>query len=184
MTFTERWIWLPKEKYERYQTTAFSCGGDPEKFNYTVAEFKKTYTFDKKIKKAHLRYSADTAFHLYCNENLIDFGPVVVGGDFLESYRSRDLWYASFSEVEPNSNTLDIFARVKMMPIELCEYSKGKGGFMLTGHIEFEDGTKKVIFTDSSWLCRRNNAYVSPKVYDSSKNEDGFVHDLAVASHA
>ena len=176
MTFTERWIWLPKEKYERYQTTAFSCGGDPEEYNYTVAEFKKTYTFEKKIKKATLRYSADTAFHLFCNEKMIDFGPVVVGGDFLECHRSRDLWYASFSEVEPDSNVLDIFARVKMMPIELCEYSKGKGGFMLTGHVEFEDGTKQVIFTDSSWLCRRNNAYIAPKVYDTSVKSDGFVN--------
>ncbi len=176
MTFTERWIWLPKDKYETYQTTAFFCSSDPVKYNYTVAEFKKTYTFDKKIKKALLRFSADTAFHLFCNDSLVATGPVVVGGDFLENDRSRDLWYASFAEIEPDSNTLDIFARVKMMPVELCEYSKGKGGFMLTGHVEFEDGTKKVIFTDNSWLCRRNNAYVAPKVYDTSVESDEFIN--------
>lgn len=176
MTFTERWIWLPTDRYPNNQTTAFSCGGDPEKYNYTVAEFKKTYTFDKSVKKAILRFSADTAFHLYCNGSLLATGPVVVGGDFLESHRSRDLWYASSIEIFPDSHVLDFFARVKMMPIELCEYSKGKGGFMLTGHIEFEDGTKKVIFTDNSWLCRKNNAYISPKVYNSCNKPDDYVN--------
>lgn len=174
MTFTERWIWLHKDKYPNCQTTGFSCGGDPVKFNYTVAEFNKTYTFDKKIKKATLRYSADTAFHLFCNGEMIDFGPVVVGGDFLECHRSRDLWYATTTDVYPDSNVLDIFARVKMMPIELCEFSKGKGGFMLTGHIEFEDGTKKVIFTDNTWQSRKNGAYVLPKLYDSSVKPDSW----------
>lgn len=176
MTFTERWIWLPQDKYPNSQTTGFSCGGDPVKYNYTVAEFKKTYTFDKKIKKAILRFSADTAFHLYCNESLIATGPVVTGGDFLECHRSRDLWYASFAEIYPDSNELDFFARVKMLPVELCEFSKGKGGFMLTGHIEFEDGTKKIIFTDNSWLCRKNNAYVAPKLYDSTHTADEYVN--------
>ncbi len=176
MTFTERWIWLPKDKYPTFQTTAFSCGADPVKYNYTVAEFKKTYAFDKKISKVSLRFSADTAFHLFCNDSLVATGPVAVGGDFLESHRSRDLWYASMAEVYPDSNVLDLFARVKMLPVELCEYSKGKGGFMLTGHIEFEDGTKRVIFTDNSWLCRRNNAYVEPKIYDGTKDEDEYVN--------
>lgn len=176
MTFTERWIWLPLDKYPNNQTTAFSCGGDPVKYNYTVAEFKKTYTFDKKVKRADFRFSADTAFHLYCNDLLVATGPVVVGGDFLESHRSRDLWYATSIEIYPDSNVLDLFARVKMMPVELCEYSKGKGGFMLTGHIEFEDGTKKVIFTDNTWLCRKNNAYVSPKVYNACNKPDEYVN--------
>ena len=87
MTFTERWIWLPIDIYPNSQTTGLSCGGDPVKYNYTVAEFKRTYTFEKKIKKATLRFSADTAFHLYCNNELVATGPVVTGGDFLECHR-------------------------------------------------------------------------------------------------
>ena len=172
MTFTERWIWLHKDKYPNSQTTGFSCGGDPVKYNYTVAEFNKKYTFCKKIKKATLRFSADTAFQLYCNNKLIATGPVVVGGDFLECHRSRDLWYATTLDVFPESDSLDLFARVKMLPVELCEFSKGKGGFMLTGHIEFEDGTKKVIFTDNTWLCRKNGAYIRPKLFDTSIKPD------------
>lgn len=176
MTFTERWIWLPADKYPKNQTTAFSCGGDHITYNYIIAEFTKKYEFDKKIKKATLRFSADTAFHMFCNDSLIATGPVVVGGDFLECGRSRDLWYATTLDVYPDSNVLDLFARVKMLPVELCEYSKGKGGFMLTGHIEFEDGTKKVIFTDKSWLCRKNGAYYCPKFYDSSIKPDEWVN--------
>lgn len=176
MTFTERWIWLPNDIYPDNQTTGFSCGGDPVEYHYTVAEFKREFKFDKKIKKATLRFSADTAFQLYCNDKLIATGPVAVGGDFLGHERSRDLWFASFAEIEPGSDILRFFARVKMLPVELCEYSKGKGGFMLTGHIEFDDGTKSVIFTDPSWLCRKNGAYVSPKVYDSRIQPDEYVN--------
>ena len=176
MTFTERWIWLPLDNYPNNQTTAFSCGGDPVKYNYTVAEFKKVYTFEKKIRKATIRFSGDTALHLFVNGELVATGPVAVGGDFLECHRSRDLWYASTLDVTPDSNVLDLFARVKMLPVELCEYSKGKGGFMLTGHIEFEDGTKHVIFTDNSWLCRKNGAYIKPKYYDSSIKPDEWVN--------
>ena len=176
MTFTERWIWLPADKYPGNQTTCFACGGDHITYNYIIAEFKKSYEFDKKIKRAELRFSADTAFQMYCNDKLIATGPVVVGGDFLECSRSRDLWYATNVEVYPDTNVLNLFARVKMLPVELCEYSKGKGGFMLTGHIEFEDGTKRVIFTDKSWLCRKNGAYPKPKLYDSSIKPDEWVN--------
>lgn len=176
MTFTERWIWLPKKEYPKYQTTGFGCGGDPEKYNYSVAEFKKKYVFDKKIKKAVVRFSADTAFRVYCNNCLLATGPVVTGGDFLEGHRSRDLWYATTVCLNEQDNTLDFFAEVKLQPIELCEYSKGKGGFMLTCHVEFEDGTKRVIFTDESWLCRRNARYKAPKVFDGTLPEDEFVN--------
>ena len=113
---------------------------------------------------------------MYCNDSLIATGPVVVGGDFLGCSITRDNWYATNVDVYPESNELSLFARVKMLPVELCEYSKGKGGFMLTGHIEFEDGTKKVIFTDASWLCRKNGAYVKPKFYDSSIKPDEWVN--------
>lgn len=176
MTFTERWIWLPKETYPKYQTTCFACGGDPEIYNYSVSEFKKKYVFPKRIKKAVARFCADTSFRVYCNGELLATGPVSVGGDFLENHRSRDVWYASFAQIEPCGNELDFYAEVKLQPVELCEFSKGKGGFMLTCHVEFEDGTKRVIHTDESWLCRRNARYVSPKVYDATVALDDFVN--------
>ncbi len=179
MTFTERWIWLDKDKYPDYQSTCYGCGGDPCKHHYCVAEFKKNYLFKKTIKSAVLRFSADTAFRVYCNGELLATGPVVVGGDFLAGHKTRDLWYATQVELCPDTNSLNFFAQVKMMPIELCEFSKGHGGFMLTGHLVFEDGTKYVINTDESWLARRNGAYKEPKVYDTSILPDEYsnAHD-------
>ena len=52
----DTWIWLPKEKYHLNQTTRYNTlGGAPEE-NYTVAEFKRSYIFEKKIKKhRHLK---------------------------------------------------------------------------------------------------------------------------------
>ncbi len=176
MKFAEKWIWLPKDKYPDNQTTHYSCGGNVIEHHYTVAEFTKKYTFDKVIKKATLRFSGDTTFELYVNDAFLTTGPHLSGGDFLRQGRARDLWYASKLEIEPNSKELCFFARVKMMPIQLCEYSKGKGGFMLTAVVEFEDGTKRIVQTDESWLCRRNGAYIRPSLYDGTIEPDEYVN--------
>ena len=53
MNHTEQWIWLPKAIYKNEQATVFS-GFDKEKANnYTVAEFKRTYTFSQRLFGQH-----------------------------------------------------------------------------------------------------------------------------------
>ena len=54
MKALEKWIWLSCDKYPEAQTTIFHQDACPpseraEKGHYAVAEFVKTYTFDKKI---------------------------------------------------------------------------------------------------------------------------------------
>ncbi len=167
----ENWIWLPRERYPESQTTYYHVEAVPESKweecgHYTVAEFTRTYSFGKKVTRADLRFSGDTEFDLSFNGEVVATGPANIGGDFHENHIQRKQHYASSLTLEPNCEKLDFYARVKMRPIVGNEYSKGHGGFMLTGHLTFEDGSIALITTDKTWLVRRNGRYVKPYVYD------------------
>ena len=82
MNHMEQWIWLPKDIYKNEQTTVYSGFNKDKADNYTVAEFKRTYTFSQKVVRASLRFSGDTAFQLFCNNSIVATGPACVGGDF------------------------------------------------------------------------------------------------------
>lgn len=186
MNFTEKWIWLPEDKYPERQNTVCSSFKYQENSNYTVAEFKREYSYDKTIEKAELRFSADTAVQLYVNSEIVATGPASVGGD----YFMRDMpypefivngvprldFYSSVISINPGSQKLDLFARVRMMPTRMCEFSKGRGGFMLWGVLYFSDGTKTVISTDKTWSARRNGAYESYASYNGTIKADEYVN--------
>ncbi len=167
MILPEKWIWLPQKEYPDSQTTKYSGFDNKTEGNYTVAEFSRVYNFEKNVISLKLIFSGDTEFQLFCNDKFIATGPAFSGGDyFLGSDRPRTDYYKMQTEIKTNTNSICFFARVKMMPYRLCEYSKGHGGFMLSALITFEDGTKTIITTDSSWKVRKNSAYKSPCEYD------------------
>ena len=172
---SDKWIWLPKTLYPHNQKTRFDALSDASDDSYIVAEFQKEYVFDKKIKHIHLRFSGDTEFQLYCNDRIIATGPAAVGGDFLGNGSPREWFYASETDLDLNGDTIRFFARVKMMPVRICEYSKGHGGFMLNGKILFEDGSCESISTDNEWLVRRNGSYLNPLCYDETIGSDEYV---------
>ena len=157
----EKWIWLDEQRYPDAQSTVYSGFSDKAEAGYAVAEFHRRYDFDKPVARAHLRFSGDTEFALFLNGRLLATGPAPVGGDFLYNNVPRPQHYASELSIEPGCRTLEFFARVKMMPVAISEYSQGRGGFMLTAHLVFEDGAKAVLTTDSSWQARRNGAYTA-----------------------
>ncbi len=172
MNLPEKWIWLNSEIYSDFQNTQYSGFYQNSENEYTVAEFKKSYSFSKTIKQLRLRFSGDTAFEIHCNGKIIATGPVPTGGDFLGNDMPRGQHYASELTFSLNTDKLEFFARVKMGPIGIYEYSQGHGGFMLSGCIIFSDGTKKIITTDNSWLARRNGAYTKPFEYDGRIKAD------------
>jgi len=176
MEFAEKWIWLPKNKYPDRQTTNYTAFTDQRDKTYTVSEFKREYLFEKEIASAHLRFSGDTEFWLYCNDELIATGPILMGGDFGDNDTARSNYYATELTIEPKGKRLDFFARVKMTPVRICEFSKGHGGFMLAGYVTFTDGTKKIITTDESWKVRLNGAYTRINFYDSRIEPDEYVN--------
>lgn len=174
MILPEKWIWLPADKYPEHQTTKYSgfLSGDE---SYCVAEFARKYEFGKKIKRVALRFSGDTEFQLYCNGKILATGPATVEGDFIGNDRPRSNFYAMETELSPDAEELDFFARVKLMPVKICEYSKGHGGFMLTAQITFADGTMTIVCTDNSWQARLNGAYTAPYCYDRRISPEPYV---------
>ena len=173
----EKWIWLPEAAYPQNQTTRYSerVHVRTEK-NYTIAAFSRIYSFGKAIEQVQLRFSGDTAFALFCNAQYIANGPVLPGGDFLEIYDDDPLpqHYASelalSAEQMPGlaEGRLEFYAQVRMMPARCFDYSRGHGGFFLTAHIRFADGTKTVVYTDSSWTAQQLTAYTDRGCFDNS----------------
>lgn len=172
----ENWIWLPADKYPDRQTCCYSDLTADKSGLFTVAEFKKEYNFNKKVARARLRFSADTALVLFINGKAVATGPVSPGGDFLNNARPRRNFYSSRTVLEPDTETLSFFARVRMKPDRGFEFSSGHGGFMLSAELTFDDGTKEIIHTDSSWLVRFNGAYTASCRYDSRIAADEYVN--------
>jgi len=176
MNHIEQWIWLPKDIYKNEQTTVYSGFNKDKADNYTVAEFKRTYTFSQKVVRASLRFSGDTAFQLFCNDSIVATGPACVGGDFLGNETVRDNFYSFETTICPENTELDFFARVQMFPYHICEYSKGHGGFMLSALLTFEDGSEMAVHTDETWLARKNGGYNAPKSFDGRIKPDKFTN--------
>ncbi len=158
----EKWIWLPNDPGNRKE---YDPNAMPE---YRVVEFSRTYTFPQKVVSARLRFSGDTEYLLCCNGKVLATGPIWVGGDFLGDELPRGEHYAAEMRIVPDSDTLTFYARVKRGKTGMTDYTKGRGGFMLTAEILLDDGTETVIMTDESWLVRVNAAYVRPDCYDGS----------------
>ncbi|MBO5360049.1 MAG: hypothetical protein J6B25_04310 [Clostridia bacterium] len=172
----ENWIWLPTDKYPDRQTCCYSDLESDKSGLFTVAEFKRNYSFGKKIKSAKLRFSADTALQLYVNGEICATGPASPGGDFLSNDKPRSNFYSSEKVIEPDTDVIGFFARVRMKPDRGFEFSSGRGGFMLSGELTFADGTKEIIQTDSTWLVRFNGAYCGSRRYDSGIEADEYVN--------
>ena len=171
----EKWIWLPEDRYPHSQTTSYSALAENIQRNYVVAEFLKEYAFPLKVISARIRFSADTAVQLFLNGSIIGTGPASVGGDFIGNETARDNYYASELELTPDVDRLVFFARVQMGPVQICEYSKGHGGFMLSAVFVMEDGTEQTVSTDESWLVRENRAFAAPRRYDGRIRPDAYV---------
>ena len=169
------WIWLPKDIYPQHQTTKFDHMIDKSSATFVVAEFTKTYVFDQDMASVSITFSADTEVQLFCNEQPIATGPAAVGGDFFGNGKARQWYYASQTSFAPYGSKLAFFARVKMCPSRMFDYSMGHGGFMLDATVTFADGSQETITTDSTWLVRKNGAYVKPCSYDGRIAPDAYV---------
>ncbi len=165
MSLPKRWIWLPRAQFPDSQTTKISAFLDGD-FRQVISEFKREYSFARKVIRARVRVSGDTYFELYLNGHLVCTGPACVGGDFISNERVRPNFYSWELELTPDADKLDFFARVRMLPRKISEYSKGHGGFMLAAVLTFEDDSATVISTDDTWQARENFAFCTPTLYD------------------
>jgi len=170
----EQWIWLPAGTYPKNQTTLHTTmhGDAGRDGHYTVVRCAKKFQLNKPIASVHIRTSGDTFFRLSVNGIHRITGPASVGGDFLSNERVRPQHYATeltLDEEYPgfSAGILEFSADVRMLPLRMFEFSKEHGGFFLTAHVRFADGTKTVLLTDESWQMTLLTAHISPGRYDS-----------------
>ncbi len=166
------WIWLPKKEYPNNQNTFYNSLSPQGDGNYTVCSFNKRYYFRQVPKFVEIIFSGDTAFYLTCNGEDIARGPAYSGGDFLNNDKARSDYYSFKKRFSPKESYLDFFALVRMKPYHLSEYSKGFGGFYLSGVAYFENGERIEFGTDNSWDVTYLPSYNQPKCYDGSVKSD------------
>ena len=170
----ENWIWLDEVIYPEYQKS-FYTRFSPNKtdYNYCVAEFKKTYEFEKEVKSVEIKASADCKYILYLNDEYISTGIVCRGGDYAFKGVMPYVYYSTYNR-NISGNSVSFTARVQLLPVVEVEVSSGHGGFCLEAEITFADGSKTVVNTDETWLSRRETNAVSATTYDYTLAEDEF----------
>ncbi len=164
----EQWIWLSNDLYPENQTCRIN-GFQPENGKYAVAEFMRSYTYEREIDHVSLFFSGDTEYRLLCNGKLVATGPATLPGDFMCNDEIRPWHYAHQVELPVHEKQLDLYARVKLSPCGINEYSKGHGGWMLKAIVTFADGKTEEISTDESWLARQDVRYASPAFFDGRR---------------
>lgn len=173
----EHWIWLPKTEYPEKQRTMYSCLAPGEE-TYAVSELQKTYDLGgRQVRRVSVSVSGDTAFLLFANGRFLLRGPAGVGGDFLYNDELRPEYYAydyTFVPADPGA-PLVFRALVRMGSVRICEYSRGMGGFALSGTVEFEDGETLTICSDESWRIRPLCGYIAPYRYNGNELPADFV---------
>ncbi len=172
------WIWLDKNHFPEFQKNYNSIMWpddlkSDESINYCVADFYKRYEYAKTIKAVKFRVSADSAYMLFINDKLTGMGPASSGGDFL-CVEKAPKHYADVYELDFESDNLTnigIFAKVRLLPEMLTDYSRGHGGFFFEGVVTFKDGSTENIETDSTWFVSPDKCYNGFTSYDSRLKE-------------
>ena len=173
------WIWINDDVTPSYYKENYPTIMVPDEIKayigskYCVADISGYYKFDKNIRHLSFRTSADSCYILHINNELIGIGPAAAGGDFL-CVGNAPKHYADKYELDfdkENVRNLDIIAKVRLLPEMLTDYSRGHGGFFLSGTVTFDDGTAETIETNSEWLAKRDESYCDFMSFDSRRKE-------------
>ena len=155
------WIWLPENKYPDNQNCGISLMNDWSCSSFCVAQFCRDYSFEKEIDRVRIESGGDTVFKLFMNGEVIENGPVCVGGDWIDIGKAP-YYYTQEYEVGASGKDLSFDALVQFGATVTSDYSCGHGGFFLSAEVCFRDGMQMKIGTDESWLCRLDHRYLSP----------------------
>ena len=167
---TGRFIWLDPTVYPDMQETPFD---NDDRGSYCVAEFTHTVALSGKVRRITLDVTGAAQYFLWCDGRFVGLGPASAGGDFLASrplswqYVDRYTYHA-----DADAQSLKIRANVRLRADRLTEFTPGKGCFLLSGTIEYEDGTTEAFGTDDTWLGRVDRRYPAPGTYDATAVPD------------
>ncbi|MBP3825008.1 MAG: family 78 glycoside hydrolase catalytic domain [Butyrivibrio sp.] len=143
-----------------------------KKISPKVMVFRKKFETDKKVSKAVI-YS--TAIGMY----RLDLNGSKVGEDFLTpgftSYKTN-LQYQTYDVTDMLKETNTLFATLSggwavgsFVFSRVNRVTADKQSFLCELHIFFEDGTKEVIATDTSWEVATNGPVLSADIYDGEE---------------
>ncbi len=150
-----KWIWLDEKKYPMEQKTFYTLFSKQQEIRYCCAEFHKFYHFPKKASKIRINVSADAKYLLYLNSKFVGQGPVCHGGDYGFDGTMPYCYYNCY-ELETDTQNVEFYALVPLIPTVQSETSWGHGGFMLEAEVFFKDGTRINISADEDWKSRIN----------------------------
>ena len=168
MTEYAKWIWLDKKIYPNLQLSSiYFFSADRMKYKFGVAAFKREYRFDKIIKYAEIEAFGDTRCYLWQNGEFVGYFTCPAGGDAEMPYQ-----YSNVYKVEINRPSVEFLARVQLTNITELDTSRGRGGFILSARLVFEDGTETTVCTDETWLARCEREYLSPRMMDYTLTAD------------
>lgn len=173
-----KWIWVDKKRYPQMQRSSVSVfSADKKKYYFGVIGFKKEFSFEKVIRKAEISVFGDCRFYLWVNNKFVGRGPVCVGGDV----KMPCQYYNTYIE-EVNHPFIDFYVTVQNTPVQENDNSSGRGGFILSAKLTFEDGSETFVSTDKNWLSRKENEYLSPWTMDYTKDKDLWQNAVEIES--
>lgn len=145
------WIWLNEKD--------FSCPC-VKKGCYCVAEFTREYSVSSG-EQITLFASADVRYLLYVNDKLIGRGPITIGGDYNDNYKTSHFFVDKYT-LTSDSDRLKIRMVVNSSITAMSELSSEEAGAFVKvyGESGFIGGT------DESWLARPLTEYVSEHLTD------------------
>lgn len=171
-----RWLTMNSERYPEFAKF-------PETFfvdcvrRFFAAEFAKTVTVPHgKSPVARICVFADTKYRVSVNGNVLGVGPAAAGGDYANTkpmpkqyYDRYDLALKDDNLSESGGITLDILAEVQTPGVVQTDYSCGRGGFIFSCAVTYEDREPFVIVSDESWRARRNTRYTEYHICDLTR---------------
>ncbi len=174
MSEKAKWIWVDGDKYPDIQLSRVNfMAQEPEGQRFCVVGFK----YKKKLREIPSRVvfsvSGDTAFRFWCNGEFVGCGPVAAGGDFECPHPMPYIYYTDYEYV-PSSDTLEIYAEVKLGSSVMTEYSCGGGGFILSAEAFFKNGRSQTVCTDEKWECRPIFSHISDHDADLTVSEEAW----------
>ncbi len=172
MSDKAKFIWLDGSVYPEMQKSPISVFlPSCKEFEFGVAAFRKEFKFENRIRTAKIRVFGDTRYYLYINSKFVGMGPVPVGPAGIMPEQ-----YASEFEIHVNEKHFNIYAQVHSKPVVELDVSNEKCGFILSAELYFENGSAETVFTDESWLSRRENEYISPRSVDFTVTRDEWIN--------
>lgn len=158
-----KWIWLNETLHPDLQTSPYTDYCDRSLYDgYCVAEIARAYRLMKTAVRLKIDISADTVYRLWVNGKYVGAGPVYSGGDNGSMLPSKYRYYTSYS-LDADPETLTIRSLVRKNPTCGAESSQGRGGFVLSCEIEYDDGTRECVFTDDKWDIRLLPSQISDR---------------------